>query len=136
MDGEYATNDNLSVKIDIYWQTHVADSAQAEYCSSFRVCVSASQCTGVTSHISPMCDLAVWDLVRRRCVIQLNMASLVVVVINSSLVTGRRCPAQTAPRLYPRNHEKVKWPPLLAVKRLARRTLAMLGQAKRSWRRS
>ena len=43
MDGEYATNDNLNVKIDIYWQTHFADSAQAEYCPTFRcVCVRPS----------------------------------------------------------------------------------------------
>ena len=43
MDGEYATNDNLNVKIDIYWQTHVAESAQAEYCSTFHcVCVRLS----------------------------------------------------------------------------------------------
>ena len=43
MDGEYATNDNLNVKIDIYWQTHVAESAQAEYCSTFHcVCVQLS----------------------------------------------------------------------------------------------
>ena len=39
MDGEYATNDNLNVKIDIYWQTHFAASAQAKYCSTFH-CVN------------------------------------------------------------------------------------------------
>ena len=85
------------------------------------------------------------------------MESLAVVVINSILVTGdpaqhgepwgrrhqqqschrgRRCPAHTAPQLDPENHEKIKWPPLLALKRVARWTLAILGQAKRSWKRS
>ena len=34
-----------------------------------------------------MCDLAVWELLRRMH--QLNIESLVVVVINSSLVTDR-----------------------------------------------
>ena len=58
----------------------------------------------------------------------------------SSLVTeggrGRRCPAHTAPQLDPGDHEKIKWPPLLALKRVAQWTLAILGQAKRSWKRS
>ena len=49
---------------------------------------------------------------------------------------GRKCPAQRAPQLDLGNHEKVKWPPLLALKRVARRTLAILGQVKRSWKRS
>ena len=53
-----------------------------------------------------------------------------------SLSPGRRCPAQTALRLDPQDHEKLKWPSLLALKRVARRTLAILGQVKWSWRRS
>ena len=37
------------------------------------------------------------------------------VVVNSSLVTARRCPAPLEFQLDPQDHEKVKWPPLLAM---------------------
>ena len=37
------------------------------------------------------------------------------VVVISTLVTARRCPASLEFQLDPQDHEKVKWPPLLTM---------------------